>query len=151
MSACIFVASNFPLEEHHPSKDFPILINMQKGTFSDGDADDNFFLEAFKDVDVFTDKAHAVCLQWHYTDGRAKRLVEYLKNAVEQSGIVELWHVWLDDYYEFETRPFVCKKTLPIDNLTIAHIKEINQAPIWNSPDKQYPQRPSFYCLEMTK
>ncbi|MBR2965903.1 MAG: hypothetical protein IKC52_00325 [Clostridia bacterium] len=151
MSACIFVASNLPLEEHHPSKNFPIQIDLQNNTCFDGNADDNFFLETFQDVDVYTGKTHGVCLQWIYTDGRAKQLVDYLKNAVEQSGVVELWHVWLDDYYEFETRPFVHKQTMQIDSLTIDNIKEICQAQIWNSPDKQHPQRPSFYCLELTK
>lgn len=55
------------------------------------------------------------------------------------------------DYYEFEDRPFVHRKTISIDELTIEHIKEIDIADTWNKPDKMYPQRPSFYCLTITR
>ena len=30
-------------------------------------------------------------------------------------------------------------------------IKEIDDADIWNTPDKAYPERPSFYCLTITR
>lgn len=55
------------------------------------------------------------------------------------------------DYYEFEDRPFIHRKIIPIDELTAEHIKELNNAVIWNSPDKMYPERPSFYCLTVTR
>jgi hypothetical protein len=53
--------------------------------------------------------------------------------------------------YEFEDRPFVHRKTISIDELTIEHIKEIAIADTWNKSDKMYPQRPSFYCLTITR
>ena len=53
--------------------------------------------------------------------------------------------------YEFEDRPFVHRKTISIEELTIEHIKEIDNAVIWNTPDKMYPERPSFYCLTITR
>lgn len=29
--------------------------------------------------------------------------------------------------------------------------KKIDDAEIWNTPDKMYPNRPSFYCLEIKR
>lgn len=40
---------------------------------------------------------------------------------------------------------------ISIDELTTEHIKEIDNAVIWNSPDKRYPERASFYCLTITR
>ncbi|MBO5315601.1 MAG: hypothetical protein J6B48_04125 [Clostridia bacterium] len=90
-------------------------------------------------------------MEWQYTDGRAKKIIEYIKSALLKSDSIEFWLVWLTDYYEFEDRPFVHKKTVSIDELSIEHIKEINSAEIWNKPDKMYPNRPSFYCLRIIR
>ena len=43
------------------------------------------------------------------------------------------------------------RQTVSIDELTTKHIKEIDDAEIWNTPDKMYPNRPSFYCLEIKR
>lgn len=93
----------------------------------------------------------SVCLEWNYTDGRAKHIIENMKTTLQKSSDVESWKVWLMDYYEYEDRPFVHRKTIAISELTTEHIKEIEDAVIWNTPDKMYPQRPSFYCLTITR
>ncbi len=149
MSSCRFIASDFPLPEAAPSQDYPIYIN--EGTVSDGGADDNYFLNTFADVKEYSDKNYGVCLEWDYTEGRAKQVIEYIKNALQKSEVVEFWHVWLMDYYEFEDRPFINRKTISVRELTAEHIKEINNAVIWNNQDKMYPERPSFYCLTITR
>lgn len=151
MSACIFLASDKPLAEFAPSQDYPLHINIDEGTINDGGADDNYFLIHFANASDYTDKEYAVSLQWNYTDGRAKQIIEYIKTALQSTKNIELWHVWLMGYYEFEDRPFIHRKTISIDKLTAKHIKEISSANIWNTPDKMYPERPSFYCLTITK
>ncbi len=151
MSVCTFIASNMPLTEFVPSRDYPLEINIDNGTVYDGGADDNYFLNTFENVDVYTDKKYGVSLEWNYTDGRARRIIEYIKTALNVTNSVELWHMWLSDYHEFENRPFIHRKTLSIDELTVGHIKEIDEAKIWNTPDKMYPNRPSFYCLTITR
>ena len=65
--------------------------------------------------------------------------------------VIEFWHVWLMDYYELEDRPFIHRKTISISELTVVHIKEIDNADIWNIPDNMFPERPSFYCLTIAK
>lgn len=151
MSACRFIASDMPLTEFAPPQNYPLEINIDNGTIFDGGADDNYFLNTFSDVGDYTKKKHGVSLEWQYTDGRAKRIVEYIKSALLNTESVEFWLVWLMDSYEFEDRPFIHKKTISINELNKDHIKEIDDAVIWNTPDLMYPNRPSFYCLTVTR
>lgn len=151
MSACRIIASDMPLAEFEPSHDYSLEINLNKGTIYDGGADDNYYLNSFANVQDYTEKKYGVSLEWHYTDGRAKQIIKYIKSALSKTESVEFWLVWLMDYYEFEDRPFVHKKTISMDELSIEHIKEIDNAVIWNTPDKMHPDRPSFYCLTVTR
>ena len=151
MSVCTFIASDVPLPEFEPSIEYPLEINIDSGTIYDGGADDNYFLNIFEDVSFYTDKKYGVSLEWRYTDGRAKQLIEYIKTGLQKTKTIEFWHVWLMDYYEYEDRPFVHKKVVSIDELTAEHIREFDESVIWNTPDKMYPERPSFYCLTIRR
>lgn len=151
MSVCTFIASELPLTEVVPVQDYPLEINIDDGTIYDGGADDNYFLFFFTNAKDYTDKKNGVYLEWHYTEGRAKQIIEYIKNALQNTTSIELWHVWLMDCYEYEDRPVIHRQTIYIDELTTKHIKEIDDAEIWNTPDKMYPNRPSFYCLEIKR
>lgn len=151
VSVCIFIASDIPLKEFAPSQKYSLAIDIDKGTVDDGGADDNFFLRPFGDVEEYTDKKYGVCLEWNYTEGRAYRIINYIKNVLQKTDKVEFWYVWLGGYHEYEDRPVVHRSYVAMSELTPAHIKEINDAEIFNTPDKKYPQRPSFYCLTITK
>ena len=151
MSVCKFIASDVPLIEFAPTQDYPLHIDVDNGTIYDGGADDNYFLIPFANVMDYTDKNYGVSLEWNYTDGRAKQIIEYIRTSMQETDVIEFWHAWLMDYYEFEDRPFIHRKTVSIDDLTIAHIQEIDSSVIWNTPDKMYPERPSFYCLTITR
>ena len=150
MSVCTLIASDSPLAAYEPPKKYPVKIDIDSGTIDDGGADDNYCLYPFADVDSYTDKKYGVCLEWNDTEGRARRIVEYIKDALRETDSVEFWHVWLMDYYEFEDRPFVHRRTISAAELTAEQIREIDGAEIWNKPDKMYPERPSFYCLTIT-
>ena len=151
MSICTFIASDAPLSEFAPSAEYTVMIDIDRGIVDDGGASDNYVLRRFDSVSDYTDMSYAVCLEWKYTEDRACRIVEYIKTALRDTDCVELWHVWLMDYYEFEDRPYIHRKHIPIGQLTAEHIREIDNAAIWNTPDKMYPQRPSFYCLTITR
>lgn len=150
MSACIFLASDHPLKEMAPSREYPLVINLDEGAIFDGGADDNFFLRTFADVMDYTDRKYGVSLEWNYTEGRANRIIGYIKDALRHTDCVELWQVWLLGWYEYEDRPVIHRKYIPIGELMPEHIKDIEDAPIWNTPDKRNPERPSFYCLTVT-
>ena len=151
MSVCTFIAADIPLQEVAPSKDYPVHIDIDNGIIDDGGADDNFFLLSFSDVQDYTDKKYGVYLEWNYTDGRAEQILSYIKEALKKVESIELWHVWLMDYYEYEDSPVIHKRTISIGKMTIRDIHELDNADIWNSPDKHIPSRPSFYCLRITQ
>ena len=151
MSSYLLIASDEPLAEFAPAREYPLHINIDNGTIYDGGADDNYFLNTFANVEDYTDKKYAVSLEWNYTDSRAKQIIDYIKSALQKTDNIEFWHVWLMGYYEFEDRPIIHSKTIRISELTAEHIKEIDSAIIWNTPDKLHPDRPSFYCLNIIK
>ncbi len=135
------------MREVVPQREYTLIIKVNEGTICDGGADDNFFLHAFKDVQSYTDKKYGVYLEWHYTDGRAKAILEYIRGALAHGAAIELWHVWLMDYYEYDERPVIHRRTVHFSDMTVEDIKEMDEAEIWNKPDKGNPDRPSFYCL----
>lgn len=151
MSVCTFIASNYPLPEAAPEQEYPYEINIDTGTIYDGGMDDNYFLFSFPDVSDYTNKKYGVYLEWNYTDGRAEQILKYIREALEKTEIIELWHVWLGNYYEYEDSPVIHKRTIKMDEMTIRDIYELDNADIWNHPDKCLPSRPSFYCLRIER
>ncbi|MBE6037594.1 MAG: hypothetical protein E7218_00090 [Anaerofustis stercorihominis] len=150
MSVCTFIASDHPLPEIAPSQDYPLEINIDTGTIYDGGADDNFFLHIFNDVQSYTDKKYGVWLEWYYTDGRADNIIKYIKDNLKHTNTIEFWHVWLADYYEYEESPVIHSRIISAEELTVKDIRDTDSAQIWNTPDKTYPDRPSFYRLIIT-
>jgi len=151
MSVCTFLASDHPLPPAEPSQDYPLEINIDAGTIYDGGTDDNFFLLPFPDVQTYTQKPYGVCLEWRYTPGRAEQIIEYIKEALQFSDTVELWHIWLLGWWEYEDRPVIHSRTISISELTPDDLKRLDDAPIWNTPDKRNPERPSFYRITITQ
>ena len=147
MSVCTFIASDMPLAPYSPEHNYPVFIDIDTGECFDGGTDDNFYLHPF-DCDGYSGKKYAVSLEWRYTEGRAERIVGYIKEHLREADGVELWHVWLGGFYEFDERPFIRRYVTTADKLEISDIKEFDEAEIWNNKDKN---RPSFYCLTITK
>ena len=85
MSECTFIASDYPLIEVEPSEDYPLDINFDDGMIYDGGTDDNYYLSIFTDVEDYTEKRNAVYLEWSYTEGRAKQIIEYIKDALQNT------------------------------------------------------------------
>lgn len=149
MSTCVFIAADCPLPEVRPSQEYPLHINLDTNTVYDGGADDNYSLLSFDDVDLYCGKKYGVYLELpQYTDGRAAQIIDYIKTALLHTDSVELWNAWLLGYWEFEDRPYIRKRTVHMDNLTVKDIQEIYEADNWNSKD---PNRPSFYCMEVVQ
>lgn len=146
MSVCIFLAADFPLKEREADY-YPVTIDLGKGIIDDGD-DNQYSLFDFKDVEYYCDKEYGVYLEWRYTEGRALNLIDYIKQTLNDGEVIELWSVWLMDYYEYTQRPKIQRKDISIHELTIEDIKEIDDARHWKSSDDE---RPTYYCLEITK
>ncbi len=149
MSVCTLLAANDPLPKVIPEKEYPVYYNVDTNIIDDGGADDNYCLLPFEDVKSYSDKQYGVSLEWEYfTEGRGKRIIDYINEALLYTDSVEIWHVWLSDYWEYDERPFIHKEQKTIDKLTVEDIKRIDDALIW---DKQGDKRPHFYCIEITK
>lgn len=149
MSVCVFIATDCPLPEVRPTEDYSLHINIDTNAVYDGGEDDNFFLLPFDDVNIYSEKKFGVYLELPlYTDGRARQIIDYIKSALRQTESVELWKVWLLGYWEYDDRPYIRKKTVNINDLTVTDIKEIIDGENWNNKD---PNRPSFYCLEIVQ
>ncbi len=149
MSKCVFIAADCPLSEVRPSQNYPRYFNVDTGVIYDSGADDDYCLLPFNQVDIYCKKKYGVSLELdRYTEGRAKQIIDYIKAALPQTDSVELWDVYLVEYWEFDDRPYIHKRTVRIDELTVNDIKEIHEAENWNNKDKN---RPSFYCIEVVK
>lgn len=147
MSTCIFMAADSPLPEVRPSKEYPLHINVDTGTIFDGGADDNYSLLTFDEVNLYCKKKYGVYLELpQFTEGRVRQIMDYIRAALLQTDCVEIWNVWLMGYWEYDDRPYIRKRTIRMEELTIDDMKEIIKAENWENKDKN---RPSFYCLEI--
>ena len=81
------------------------------------------------------------------TDGRANRILEYIRSALAHKETIEIWKVWLMDYYEEEDYPVIRKRMLSVDKLSIQDIKALDEQNVWCSPDKRNSGRTLFSCL----
>lgn len=148
MSLYTFLASDSPLPTVKAPAGYPLNINVDTGVIYDGDADDNFSLYKFRDVEMYTGKKYGVWLEWRYTDGRAEKLIQYIRENLNSTDSIELWHVWLTDYYEYDERPVIHKNTVSIDRITVVDIKELVNREVWKNRDSA---RPHHYCIVITK
>ncbi len=149
MSKCVFIAADSPLPEVRPSHNYPHRFNVDTGVIYDSGADDDYSLWQFSEVGIYCKKKYGVSLELDiYTEGRAKQIIDYIKAAFLHTDSVEFWNVYLIGYWEFDDRPYIHKRTVHIDELTVNDIKEINEAENWNNKDTN---RPSFYGIEIIK
>lgn len=150
MSVCTFIASDCPLPAVNPDREYPIEINVDTGEICDGGGDDNFILLPFGEADVYSSKKYGVTLEWRYTPGRAAKLIDYIAAALRETETVELWRVWLGDWYwyEYEERPVHHLREIRLSELVPEDIEELDGAEIWNNKEKN---RPSFYRLVISR
>lgn len=129
MSYITYIASDYPLPVvERPDREVSIVLETGRGVVSDGDFDDDFALYPGEGLsDVRTEKKYAVCLEWwRYTEGRAKNIIQYIKENLEHTDEVELWHIWSGAGEIFNTRT----KRIPIDSLEPEMIRELDERKI---------------------
>ena len=127
-------------------RDKPILLymdrkihfNKETKELEDGDFDDDFSIRPFPPSEVYgihTEKPFCaeVCLH-RYTDGRAENILRYIKEHIQKTEELELWHVWLDDY---ET-PVFRKKELLLSDLSVSTLKELEEVQLTVKPLVHY-------------
>lgn len=150
VSVCTLIAAHHLLREVAPEREYPLVIDVDRGTVEDS-GEDAFFLHPFPEAWRYTGRPYAVSLEWRYTEGRAGAILRYIGEALEEEPTVELWHVWLTDGWDYDDRPVVRRATVPLSELTAQDIKELDEAEIWNRPDRRNLDRPAFYCLTVAR
>lgn len=95
----------------------------------DGDADDNYGLIPMSDIPKPCKKHYGVYIEWNYfTTNRAQEIINYIKNLMTQTEVVEIWHIWLSD----AVSPITKTTTLHINDLRPKHIKILNTADLFD-------------------
>lgn len=149
MSVCTFLAADCKLpEKMRPSYECHVEIDTKKGAIYDGNRDDDFALLNFEEVENYTALGHGVIIEWNYcTIGRAEEIIKYIEDALTKCDQVQIWTVWLMDYYEYDERPRYKTREISIKELTAEDIMEIAGANVWGDSNV----RPTYYCLTVRK
>ena len=137
MSRVLMFASNRPFKEVPFPEDFEIHIDTKLRTVNDGGEDDLFGISPSDGyLEIKTGMKYFAELSWFtYTPGRAARIIEYLREHLKTADEVELWHVWLDNDFDHRVR----KRYVPIDELTVDILQEIDQLPVGEQPEERRP------------
>lgn len=147
MSACTFLAAALELPEKERPECCTLEIDSERGMVSDANAEDDYGLYAFTDFDGHTELPYAVSLAWSgFTMGRAKHLIAYIRAALKHCDRVELWHVWLTGFCEYDERPSRKTKVVSICDLTIDDIQAVCAFDVW--PREK--AKPTDVCLVIT-
>lgn len=129
MSYFTYIASDYPLPTvERPDRELFIEFDTETGYVFDGDYEDDFaFYPAEGLSDGRTEKKYAVYLEWnYYTEGRARNIIEYIKENLKHTDEVELWRIWAGAGEIFN----VHTKNIPIASLCPEMIRELDEREI---------------------
>ena len=129
MSYYTYIASDYPLPTvERPDREITIEFDTETGSVFDGDYEDDFALYPAEGLsDVRTEKKYAVYLEWnYYTEGRARNIIEYIKENLKHTDEVELWHIWSGAGEIFN----VHTKKISVDSLKPEMIRELDEREI---------------------
>lgn len=116
--------------------DREVIFDIDNKTIEDGNFDDDFNIWlAESSQGLRTDKEYCAYIDWNkYTRGRAKQLIEYLKEQLNYGQEIELWYTWLDN------GPLHCVKVveIPIDDLKPEDIEELEKQEVYKEPLTDY-------------
>lgn len=137
MSRILMFASDQPLKGVDLPPDFEIHIDTKLRTVDDGGMDDGFEVRPCGGyLEIKTDKQYFAELSvGDYTPGRAKRIIEYIREHLKITGEIELWNVWLDNGFDHRVR----KRYVSIDALTVDTLQEIDRIPVGKDPVEPRP------------
>ncbi len=86
-------------------------------------------------------------LEWaYYTEGRAQRIIEYIKENLRHTDEVEIWRIWMGTH----ERPLFRTTTRSITQLTPQDIQRIDDCALLSELEEQY-GLPVQYRLVITK
>jgi hypothetical protein len=84
--------------------------------------------------DIYTEKKYRVRVEWDYTKGRAKKIIQYIREHLAQTPSLELWHVWVGN----GVYPKIRNCTIPLDQFTADDLQELWNLEVWQEPTTHY-------------
>lgn len=135
MSSVLLFASDAPLEESPYPPGFSVHYDIDHGTVDDGGANDGFAIFPVEKVlELQSEKEYFAVLEWRCTQGRAEKVIEYLKTHLKITGEVEFWHVWQDMDFGHRLR----RVEIPLCDLTVEDVQELDRLEVWKEPVTDY-------------
>ena len=125
--------------------DRDVVFDIDHGEIRDGGLDDDFSLLRAEGLDgIFTEKKHAVSLEWHcYTEGRAGMVIDYIRENLRHTDEAELWHIWMGS----GEKPLIRSRTIPISELVPEDIKTL----ISSNVTEEFYEIPIQYRIVITE
>lgn len=163
MSAIFYMASDYPLKERpNPNcktlsvnealamgmdvpgfllepgfdRDKPDVLLWSDDLDTQGKLDEDFsihVLDASAD-DIYTEKKYRAVLEWDCTEGRAEKVIQYIREHLEHTDELELWHVWVG----LDASPKIRRCPIPLDELRLDDLKELSDLEVWKEPVTHY-------------
>lgn len=135
MSSFMLFASDSPLREVPYPPDLTVDFDTGSGAVIDGGMDDGFAIFPRKPLpELPSEKRYLAVLEWRYTPGRAEKIIGYLKEHLASADELEFWHTWQDMDFGHRVR----KAEIPIGDLTIDDIRELDQLEVSRDPVTDY-------------
>ena len=106
--------------------DREVEFDIDTGEITDGGFDDDFSLFIADGMDdIYTEKKFTVALEWNYfTEGRAERVIEYIRENLRHTDEVEMWHIWMG----IGEKPIVRSKNIESSLLKPDDIRELMES-----------------------
>ncbi len=139
LELCLEVPA-FLLEDDSIDKDKPMILwtdredalDTDTGSVWDGDLDDDFSIVPMeKQEDIYSEKHYCARLAWsRYTKGRAGRLILYIRQLLEHTPSVEIWHIWMGASYP---PPNIKRKKIQAKELTEEIIEKLDAEAVFET------------------
>lgn len=93
---------------------------------------DDFSIRTFETFsEIYTTKKYQAQLEWDvYSEGRAERVVEYIRKHMESAEELEIWHVWLSSCEV----PNIRRVPISLQDVTAETLKSIDEADVFSEP-----------------
>lgn len=112
--------------------DRDIVVDVDNGTITDGDFDDDFGIYLTEKTNgMTTDKMYSAVFEIiRCTPARAEKFIEYLKDQLKTTSEIELHHAWVDNEPERKTEMV----KISIDDLTATDIQNLIDKDVFGKP-----------------
>jgi len=84
--------------------------------------------------DIYSEKKYLAQLEWEYTECRAKKLLEYIKDHLTEADEIELWNTWLG-IDSNRLKPKTKIHRIPIEQLTCLDLEKLLNKNTFDFPE----------------